>query len=175
MISSTNKIDTDDESRGHIEGDDSSDPQPLGMKNIDDHGVRMARNELTTDIYPKEDDLDQANQNEPARPFFSLSRTTTAMSFEAYKPRHRYMYAACVCIAAVSIIGLLATAVRTMVQSPLYPIIDDERDAGLASPACPQRIPIQIHNHLDPMNYLYGPPTERFRGPCVFRWIEYSC
>ena len=90
------------------------------------------------------------------------------MSFEAYKPRRRYMYAACVCIAAVSIIGLLATAVRTMVQAPLYPLIDDERDAGLATPTCPQQIPIQTHNHFDPMNYLNGQPTEQFRGSLCF-------
>jgi len=56
----------------------------------------------------------------------------------------------------------LATTMRTMVQSPLYPLIDDERDAELASPTCPQ-VPIQIHNTLDSMNYLNGPPTERFR------------
>ena len=74
------------------------------------------------------------------------------------------MYAACICIATVSIIGLLSTAVRTMGQPPLYPI-DDERDAR--SPTCPQAT-TQIRNHLDPMNYLIGPPTERFRGSLCF-------
>ena len=77
------------------------------------------------------------------------------------------MYAACVCIAAVSIVGLLAATLRTLDQSPLYPLIDHERDDGLASPTCPQ-IPIQTHNYLDPMNYLNGPPTERFRGLLCF-------
>ena len=85
----------------------------------------------------------------------------------SHKPRQRYMYTACVCIAAVSIVGLLATTLRTMDQSPLYPLIDHERDDGLAPPLCPQ-IPIQTHNHLDPMNYLNGPPTERFRGLLYF-------
>jgi hypothetical protein len=75
------------------------------------------------------------------------------------------MYAACVCIAAVSIIGLLSTAVRTMVQPPLYPVTSDERDS--TAQTCPQT-PLQIRNHLDPMNYLNGPPTERFRGSLSF-------
>lgn len=118
---------------------------------------------------PFRGDLDQVsllNQSEPAILFVSfLSRTTKTMSFEAYKPRRKFMYAACVCIAAVSIIGILATAVRTMVQSPLYPL---ERDAGLASLTCPQHTPIQVHNYLDPMNYLNGPPTEKFRGSLCF-------
>jgi hypothetical protein len=90
------------------------------------------------------------------------------MSFET---RRRYLYAACVCIAAVSIIGLLATAVRTLGQSPLYPLIDDEREAGLqvSSQTCPQTpIHTPIPQHLDPLNYLNGPPTDRFRGSLYF-------
>ena len=82
------------------------------------------------------------------------------------------MYVACVCIAAVSIIGLLATVARTMVQSPLYPIIDDTAlQAASRSPTCREQVSIRIHNHLDSMNYLNGPPTERFRGSYVFRPI----
>ena len=38
-IDSTNKIDTDDKSRGHVKGDNGSDLKPLGMKDIDDHDV----------------------------------------------------------------------------------------------------------------------------------------
>ena len=83
------------------------------------------------------------------------------MPFEVYKPRHRYMYAACICIAAVFIIGLLAASARTMVQSPLYPL---DRDAKLVYPTCPQQMP----DHLDSINYLNGPPTERFRGSLCF-------
>lgn len=85
------------------------------------------------------------------------------MSFEAPKPRRRYIYAACVCIAAVSIVGILATAVRTLGQSPLYPLMNDEREAGLSSQPCSQT-PIQAQKNLDSVNYLNGPPTDRFRG-----------
>lgn len=77
------------------------------------------------------------------------------------------MYAACVCLATVSFIGIVSTAVRTMVQPPFYPI-DDER---LTSPTCPQ-IPMQIRNNLDSMNYLNGPPTERFRGSLCFSMVS---
>lgn len=48
-----NKIDTDDESRGHIKGNDSSDAQPLGMKDIDDHDVKwqgVSGSERTIDL-----------------------------------------------------------------------------------------------------------------------------
>ena len=122
----------------------------------------------------KREDLDQVNQSEP--PTQGISRyflfatslsPTTSMSFESYKPRHfehykprnRYMYAACICLAAVSFVGLLSTAMRTMVPSPPYRV---ERDAS-----CSQS-PMQSRNHLDPMNFLNGPPTERFRGSLCF-------
>lgn len=115
------------------------------------------------------EDLDQVNQSEPTilgtfrlSSFASSLSTTTSMAFESYRLRHSYMYVVCICIAAVSIIGILSTAVRTMAQPSLYPVIDDERDAR-----CPQ-FPIRSHNHLDPMNYLNGPPTERFRGSLCF-------
>lgn len=91
-------------------------------------------------------------------PFHSQLHTTGGtMSFET-KPRHRNIYTACVCIAAVSIFGLLATTLRTL-KSPLYPLVDEERESGRTSQMC-----LQTANHLDPINYLNGPPTDRFRG-----------
>ena len=88
-----------------------------------------------------------------------LSTTTTrAMSFET-SSRRKYFYAACVCIAAVCIIGLLATTVRTLGQPSLYPIISQESEGGLSLQTCPQ-----TPSHSDPINYLNGPPTDRFRG-----------
>jgi len=74
---------------------------------------------------------------------------------------------ACVCIAIVSIIGILARDVRTMGQSALYPLVDDKRETGfqVSSQTCPQTIQttIQTPKYLDPLNYLNGPPTDRFR------------
>ena len=69
------------------------------------------------------------------------------------------MYVACVCIA---IIGLLSATVRTMVQPSLYSVIHDESDVRRTRPTRSQ-----IRN-LDPMDYLIGPPTERFRGSLCF-------
>lgn len=94
------------------------------------------------------------------------------MSFEVSKPRRRYLYVACVGIAAVSIISILATAVRTMGQSALYPLVDDKRETvfQVSSQTCPQTTQtiIQTPKYLDPLNYLNGPPTDRFRGSLCF-------
>ena len=79
VIDSTNKVDTDDKSRGHVKGDNGSDLKPLGMKDIDDHDVFGWQSErVWTDNRPqwfvlfiwsnslKEENLDQVNQSEPA-------------------------------------------------------------------------------------------------------------
>jgi len=42
VVNIKNRIETDNESRGHVKGDNSSDLQPLMMK--DGHGVQMVRN-----------------------------------------------------------------------------------------------------------------------------------
>ena len=43
VVSSTDKADTDSEGRGHVKGDDSSNLQPLGVKDVEGHDVQMVR------------------------------------------------------------------------------------------------------------------------------------
>lgn len=124
---------------------------------------------ITISIYRTQlGDLDQANQikNEPVILRITIIPLCTPFSPQprgvmSFEPRRRYFYTACVCIVAVSIVGLLATALRTLGQSPLYPLISQEKEAEIpeSSQTCSQ-VPI----HSDPISYLNGPPTDRFRG-----------